>query len=197
MQYSYSGVSCFTDCKQKYKLRYLDGISVIEAFEADNPLIVGHAVHTGIEKGLEAGIQDYTSNFPILMDEHYNEILKMEFLIPLVRKALPSGGEFEVQVQDKDFIGFIDYLLPVEAEEGMNQRLQYYDLYDFKYAVKSSRYKDSCQLQLYKYFFEKMNPGKKIRKTCFLIIPKINLKQMKTESTADYRKRLKIGRAHV
>ena len=169
----------------------MDGIRTIDSFAADNPLIVGHAVHEGIEKGLEAGIQDYTSNFPILMDEHYSEILKMEFLIPLVRKALPSGGEFEVPVMDKDFIGFIDYLLPVEAEPEMNQRFQYYDLYDFKYTVKSSRYKDSCQLQLYKYFFEKMHPGKKIRKSCFLIIPKINLKQMKSESIADYRNRLK------
>ena len=172
-------------------MRYLDGIRTIDSFAADNPLIVGHAVHTGIEKGLKAGIQDYCEHYPILFDEHYNEIMKLEFLIPLVRKALPSGGEFEVPVLDKDFIGFIDYLLPVEAEPEMNQRSQYYDLYDFKYTVKSSRYKDSCQLQLYQYFFEKTNPGKKIRKSCFLIIPKINLKQMKSEPIADYRKRLR------
>lgn len=169
----------------------MDGIKTIEAYEADNPLIVGHAVHTGIEKGLKAGIQDYCKNYPILNDEHYNEIIKLEYLIPLVRKQLPAGGLFEVPVQHPDFIGFIDYLLPVEAEPGMNQRFQYYDLYDFKYTVKSSRYKDSCQLQLYQYFFEKTNPGKKIRKICFLIIPKVNLKRQKNESIENYRIRLR------
>ncbi|MPM43342.1 hypothetical protein SDC9_90015 [bioreactor metagenome] len=65
-----------------------------------------------------------------------------------------------------------------------------YDIYDFKYSNNVKRYKDSDQLHLYKYFFEQMNPGKTIRNLFFLFIPKIGIKQKKTEGLSDFRKRI-------
>lgn len=48
------------------------------------------------------------------------------------------------------------------AFDGQNSvpvEFRHYDLYDFKYSNNVSKYKDSPQLHLYKYFWEKNNPG--------------------------------------
>ena len=65
-----------------------------------------------------------------------------------------------------------------------------YDIYDFKYSNNVDHYKESVQLHLYKYFFEKNNPGKKIRNLYFLFVPKVNIKQKKTESLEEFRMRI-------
>jgi len=49
---------------------------------------------------------------------------------------------------------------------------------------------DSDQLHLYKYFFELLNPGKKIRNMYFLFVPKVGIKQKKTEDLQQFRKRI-------
>ncbi len=189
-------------------MRYLDGISAIPLMEADNPLIVGQALHTGIEQGLEAGIQEYYFSFPIITDEHINEAMKLETVIPKAQAAIPPGGEFEVEISDKDFHGFIDYLVPVEQRKvwhdagGVNsvtgESFEYYtmegtnefDLYDFKYSNNITGYKESKQLHLYKYFFERNNPGKHIRNMYFVFVPKVAIQQKKTETLQDFRNRL-------
>ena len=104
MRYSHSSVDCFEKCKQKFKMRYLQGITTIPATEPDNPLILGQAVHTGIEKGLEETIRDYCFSFPIITDEHINEIIKFETVIPLAKTAIPPGGKFEVEIKDDNFM---------------------------------------------------------------------------------------------
>lgn len=200
-------------------MRYLEGITTIPATEPDNPLILGQAVHTGIEKSLEEAIREYCFSFPIITDEHINEIIKFETVIPLAKTAIPPGGKFEVEIKDDDFHGFIDYLVPVEMDlQGKDEICDdckqcdscswsysgrcpkgkfsvpsdnLFDLYDFKYSNNVSGYKQSGQLHEYKYFFEKNNPGKKIRNMFFVFIPKVTIRQKKTETLLEFRQRLK------
>ena len=172
-------------------MRYLQGITTIPATEPDNPLILGQAVHTGIEKNLEEAIREYCFSFPIITDEHINEIIKFETVIPLAKTAIPPGGKFEVEIKDDDFHGFIDYLVPATVFERGVELPDTYDLYDFKYSNNVSGYKQSGQLHEYKYFFEKNNPGKKIRNMFFVFIPKVTIRQKKTETLLEFRQRLK------
>lgn len=176
-------------------MRYLQGLTTIPATEPDNPLILGQTVHTGIEKSLEEAIREYCFSFPIITDEHINEIIKFETVIPLARAAIPPGGQFEVEIKDDDFHGFIDYLVPARTEQRLNGENQeipdVFDLYDFKYSNNVSGYKQSGQLHEYKYFFERNNPGKKIRNMYFVFIPKVTIRQKKTETLLEFRERLK------
>jgi phage nucleotide-binding protein len=178
-------------------MRYLQGLTTIPATEPDNPLILGQTVHTGIEKSLEEAIREYCFSFPIITDEHINEIIKFETVIPLVRAAIPPGGKFEVEIKDDDFHGFIDYLAPMGymSKEALHnpygEDVDVFDLYDFKYSNNVSGYKKSGQLHEYKYFFERNNPGKKIRNMYLVFIPKVTIRQKKTETLTEFRQRLK------
>ena len=170
--------------------------STIPATEPDNPLILGQTVHTGIEKSLEEAIREYCFSFPIITDEHINEIIKFETVIPLARAAIPPGGKFEVEIKDDDFHGFIDYLVPMGymSKEALHnpygEDVDVFDLYDFKYSNNVSGYKKSGQLHEYKYFFERNNPGKKIRNMYLVFIPKVTIRQKKTETLMEFRQRL-------
>lgn len=178
-------------------MRYLQGLTTIPATEPDNPLILGQTVHTGIEKSLEEAIREYCFSFPIITDEHINEIIKFETVIPLARAAIPPGGKFEVEIKDDDFHGFIDYLVPMGymSKEALHnpygEDVDVFDLYDFKYSNNVSGYKKSGQLHEYKYFFERNNPGKKIRNMYLVFIPKVTIRQKKTETLTEFRQRLK------
>lgn len=172
-------------------------MTTIPATEPNNPLILGQTVHTGIEKSLEEAIREYCFSFPIITDEHINEIIKFETVIPLVRAAIPPGGKFEVEIKDDDFHGFIDYLVPMGymSKEALHnpygEDVDVFDLYDFKYSNNVSSYKKSGQLHEYKYFFERNNPGKKIRNMYLVFIPKVTIRQKKTETLTEFRQRLK------
>lgn len=168
-------------------MQYIDRVKVDNPTNADNALILGQAVHTGIEKSLEEAIREYCFSYPIISDEHINEIMKLEKVIPLARNSIPTGGQFELKIVDRDFIGYIDYLVPVKYESFGRQ---WFDIYDFKYSNNVSNYMDSEQLHLYKYFFEKYNPDKKIRNLYFLFIPKVNIKQKKDETLQQFRNKI-------
>lgn len=185
MQYSHSRLECFETCAFKYKMRYLDGIKTIPDTEATNALILGTSLHTGIEEGLEAGIQYYINAFPIISDAHINEMIKLEHWIPKVREMLPEGI-YEQAITGSDFIGFADLLVPVES----SGRTKVFDLYDFKYSSNQKSYMESGQLHEYKYFIEKTHPGWKIRNMFFVFVPKVSIKQKKTESLMDFRERI-------
>lgn len=217
MQISHSRVECFEGCPYRYKLRYIDKYEVLKPDNADNPLFLGTALHTGIEKDVKTAIDEYYKNFTVITDEHVNEAMKLEFQIPRAKALLPQG-EYEVQIQDEDFIGFIDLLVPVKPErrtvttewkdnheDGYEEVIvdkgntnvigeliepAEYDLYDFKYSNNVYHYKDSPQLHLYKYYFEKTHPGKKIRNMKFMLVPKVNIRQKKTEELSDFRQRI-------
>lgn len=186
--FSVSKVGCYEQCPFKYSFRYLDELETYPDTSPDNPLILGTALHTGIEEGLDKAIQYYKSNFPIMTDETITEIIKLENWIPKVRKLIPDG-EFEVKIICDDYIGFID--LVHENEDGS------VDLYDFKYAGNPDRYRNSEQLSIYAYYYNKVT-GKKVNKLCYVIVPKTNLRQYKAgkrrkrdETIEEFRKRVK------
>lgn len=180
MQVSYSRVSTHEKCPYQYKLRYLDGIKTIFNCDPQNPLIIGHALHTGIEKNVATAVEEYYGAYPIIDDMHVTEAMKLEHLIPRVKAVLPEG-EHEVKIETDDFVGYIDLLVPVgkglwlDAPDGPME-CDYYDIYDFKYSNNVATYMDSAQLHLYKYFFELTNPGKRIRNLYFVFVPKCSLR---------------------
>jgi len=158
-------------------------VTAIPAANADNALVLGHALHTGIEKGVDSGIREYYNSFPVADDTHVNESIKLEYWIPKVRGLLPEGGRFEERIQDTDFIGFMDYLAPTgEPFE--------FDLYDFKYSNNVKNYLKSGQLHEYKFFFERNHIGQTIRNMYFMFIPKVAIKQKKQEDILTFRKRI-------
>lgn len=180
-------------------MRYVDGIKTLPDTEATNALILGTALHTGIEEGLEAGLKAYTDAFPIISDTHINEMMKLEYWIPKVREMLPEGI-YELPIVGSDFIGYADLLVPVESLETMENALcggkcickyKTFDLYDFKYSSNQKSYMSSGQLHEYKYFIEKVHPEWKIRNMFFVFIPKVSIRQKKTESLMDFRERIK------
>jgi hypothetical protein len=161
----------------------VDKLKPIPTDDPASPLVIGTALHKGIETDVDTAIQEYFNSYPIITDQHIDEEIKLRYLIPKVMEVLPEGTH-EVRVVDTNFTGTLDLLVPVSGDE--------YDLYDFKYINPKNmdRYKDSRQLHLYKYHWEKKNPGKRIRKMCFIFIPKVQIRQKKTEDLFQFRKRL-------
>jgi phage nucleotide-binding protein len=189
MKFSHSRVESFNSCPYKYKLHYLDDLHTLPNNNADNALYMGTALHTGLEKNVNEAIKQFYSFFPIVTDQIETEALKLELMIPKAKELIPDGFN-EVKIEDEDFIGFIDLLAPVTGFHE-SEVPNVYDIYDFKYSNNIEHYKESKQLHLYKYFFEKNNPGKKIRNLYFLFAPKITFKQKKTESLEQYRQRIR------
>ena len=194
MQVSHSRISTFVQCPYKFDLKYNQRLETLFNCDPQNPLILGHALHTGIEKDVDAAIKEYYSAYPIIDDLHVNEAIKLQHLIPKAKAELPEG-QHEVEITDDDFKGFIDLLVPLDSEEiewGKTPigTTEVFDIYDFKYSNNIEHYLKSEQLHLYKYYFEKLNPGKYIRNLKFVFIPKIQIRQKKTEDLYQFRKRL-------
>lgn len=97
-------------------MQYLDGIGTNDPINSDNALVLGTALHTGIEKDVETAIDQYYMSFPIIDNSHISEAIKLEYLIPKAKAVLPSG-EYEVEINDEDFHGFIDLLAPATVFE--------------------------------------------------------------------------------
>ena len=175
MEYSYRRVETFKNCPYKYKLRYIDELKTLPSDDPQNPLIIGSAMHLGIEKDVETAINWYYNQYPIITDLHVNEAIKLEKLISKVKDILPKG-QHEIKIETNDFIGFADLV----TDNG--------DLYDFKYSNHIERYLESKQLHLYKHFRE-LNCDK-TNNLFYVFIPKLFIRQKKTESLYDFRKRL-------
>lgn len=211
--FGYSAVSTFEQCPFQYKCRYIDDLKTIPSDDPANALIIGTALHKAIETDLDTAIQEYFNSYNIIDDLHINEEIKLRYLIPKVKELLPKGIH-EVQVIDTNFMGTLDLLVPVqdmsleEKDEICDKCWKdgecgycnsgrcpdgkyngFYDLYDFKYSNNWMRYMDSRQLHLYKYYFEKTT-GKKIRNMYFLFVPKVQIRQKKTETLFEFRQRL-------
>ena len=167
----------------------MEGLNTIPNTEPDNALILGTALHTGIEEGVEKALDFYQSSFPILTDDHVNEMMKLEAMIPKAKAMLPPpGGAFELPIGNADFVGFMDYLWPCGWDSRTNETL--FDLYDFKYSNNAKSYAVSGQLHEYKYWYELTHPGHRIRNMYFLIVPKVKIRQKKTETLQQFRGRL-------
>ena len=167
MRVSHSALSTFMQCPMRYKLRYIDKIETPFDYDPHNALVLGTALHTGIEKGVDEAIEYYKSQYFFLEDANYAEIEKLKLIIEACREILPAG-EYErkilVDLNEDEFIGYADLLVPVEDNV--------YDLYDFKYSNNINGYLESAQLHEYKFFLE-MGSDIKIRNMYFVFAPKI------------------------
>jgi hypothetical protein len=190
MQISYSRVGCYGSCPFQYKLRYLDGLKTLPDQDPTNALYLGTAIHLAFETGsVEEAIQSYRSNYYILTDLHINEEIKLEMLIPKVLALLPEA-ECEVEISTDDFIGYIDRL---EYKYTDDKDIKHYVIWDYKYCNPKSidRYLQSGQLHIYKYYFEKTHPNTVVDELKYVFIPKVNIRQKKTETIQQFRQRLR------
>lgn len=183
-QYSFSRVESFNHCKYKYKLSYVDKLDVIDVGDtAANALVIGTAMHKGIEEGLESALAYYRKSRFSITDLSLDEEFKLSKLVPKARAALPSGElEFEHPLNSDNFQGFVD--LVVKKENG------HIALYDFKYSNNKEKYINSAQIHVYKYFYQLENPEAVIDELGYFFIPKTSIRQKKTESLMDFKARL-------
>jgi hypothetical protein len=179
-------VECFEKCRFRFYLRYIKGLTTIIPPGADSPLIVGSAMHLGLEKGIDDMEKYYYSQYPVINDKHINEMIK---LMVLVEKALKVMQDlihdkpvtFEYEIDFPEFKGFVDLII--------HNKDSTVDIYDFKYSNNIDHYLQSKQLHLYKYYLEKL--GFKVKRLGFIFIPKTYIRQKKTEDLYQFRKRLK------
>ena len=164
--FSYSKVACFRDCPFKYRLQYIEKLEPKDSIDPADALVEGSAVHLGIEKNnIDDGINYYKDYFKDieLSERHLFEIEKLKIAIQKGLEQIPRG-EYEYKLVDTDgFIGYIDIL--VKVEDGI------YDLYDMKYSNNVSNYKNSEQIMLYKYYFERLTENK-VKSLYYVFIPK-------------------------
>ena len=187
----YSAVSTFENCPYQYKLRYIDNVEMLDDYDPADALKIGTALHRGIEVDTSTAIQEYYNSYPVISDQHINEAIKLETMIPKVKEVIPEG-EHEVFFQYGAFKGTIDLLVSVGKGHilGEDGNYDWYDIYDFKYSNNIDRYMESPQLHIYKYFAEK-SLGIKIRKLYFVFVQKVQIRQKKTEDLNQFRLRLK------
>ena len=183
MRYSFSRVETYRNCPHKFYLRYIEGLDTLPDYDdAANPLIIGTALHHGIEKGEDEAIREYFSSYPVISDAHINEAMKLKALIPKVRELLTEDGEYEVTLDDSGrFIGFIDYL---DRKQSM--------LLDFKYTTEKNlrdKYLKSPQVHLYRWYLERLT-GFRVDTIGYLYVPKVSIRQKKTETLQTFRTRL-------
>lgn len=183
MKFSHSKEDSYASCPKKYKLRYIDRLKVIPNFEANNPLIVGNAMHLGIETTRDNMINHYYSQFPVINDNHINEGIKLEYWLEQVTEVTKDFNILhqEYVIDTPDFKGIVD-LITQNPDQSVN-------LWDYKYSKSIDRYKKSAQLHIYKYFLEQ--EGFKVKKLGYILIPKTFIRQKKTESLYEFRNRLK------
>jgi phage nucleotide-binding protein len=167
-------------------------LDVIPSDDPQNPLILGTAIHTGAEKDLQTAVHDYLMSYPVIDDRHINEVIKFEHWIPKLKELLPEGLH-EVNFQNAVYEGTADLLVPVCGyRDPLNteQKVEWFDLFDFKYSNNIDKYMESRQLHVYKHYLQKTK-GIFIRRMFFVFIPKVMIKQKKTETLEQFRKRLK------
>ena len=187
----YSAVSTFENCPYQYRLRYIDKVKMLDNYDPSDALKIGTALHRGIEVDTSTAIQEYYNSYPVISDQHINEAIKLETMIPKVKEVIPEG-EHEVFFQYGAFKGTIDLLVSVGKGHilGEDGNYDWYDIYDFKYSNNIDRYMESPQLHIYKYFAEKAL-NIKIRKLYFVFAQKVQIRQKKTETLEQFRLRLK------
>lgn len=184
-RFGYSAIKDYETCPYMYQLKYVFGWNVDKDLKADDPLIVGTAIHRAIEVGFETAEKEYFDLFPVISDEQITEMMKVEIQSEKVRRVLDKDTnplQHEVKIKFGEFIGTIDLL------EDMGDG--HFNIYDFKYTSNDSYYRKSNQLMLYKYFFEKTHPNAVVDHCYFIIIPKSTLKQEQNEDLFNYRQRL-------
>lgn len=191
MRFSYSRVGCFATCPYQYKLRYISKLKTLPDDSPTNALYLGTAIHAALESGnVQDAIDSYRSNYNIITDEHVNEEIKLEYLIPKVLDILPDG-ECEVEIKTDGFVGYIDRLVYLYTDD---RGIKHYDIWDYKYSNNVEHYVKSSQLSLYKYYFEKTHPNTVVDHLKFVFIPKVSIRQKfkadPPETLFEFRQRL-------
>ena len=185
--FHFSTAQCFEQCPKRFKLRYKDRLDVIGTDDPANALILGTAIHRGMETDLETAIQEYKDSYHIITDEHINEIIKLEYWIPRMKELIPEGLH-EVNFKNDVYEGTADLLVPCTKHDAELPHGQF-DLYDFKYSNNIEHYMESQQLHVYKWMIERIT-GKRIRKMFFVFVPKVQIKQGKKETIQEFRRRI-------
>lgn len=191
MRMSFSRVGCFEKCPQQFAFRYIEGLEPLRVPDAADPLILGTAMHHAIENGVESAVREYHAQFPVSDDSHVAEEIKIRALAPKV-PIDPEHGQFETELKDGEkFVGYVDYAL-------YNPITQAWTLFDFKYTnpKNASRYAESGQLPVYAHYWEKLGFGK-VEALAYIIIPKTQIRQKKTETVFEFRKRLESTLARM
>lgn len=186
-RFHFSTAQCFDQCPARFDFRYRQGIETLPPDNADNPLLLGTAIHKGMEVGMEQAIKEYKNSYPVINDLHINEIIKLEYWIPRMNELLPEGLH-EVNFKNEVYEGTADLLVPCTKHDLELPHGQF-DLYDFKYSNNVDHYMESEQLHVYKYYLERIK-GIKIRKMFFVFVPKVQIKQKKTEELQEFRFRI-------
>ena len=183
-QFSHSRVNTYEQCPYQFKLRYIDELKTIRDPWADDALIVGNALHRGIEHGERSMIEWYYNQFTIIGNDHINEAIKLRTMLSKVLDFLNTlDGEFihEYEINCPEFKGYVDLI--VRNPDGT------VNVYDFKYSNNVDKYLKSAQPHLYKYYLEK--DGFIVNRIGFVFVPKVNIRQKKNEELYQFRRRLK------
>lgn len=125
----------------------------------------------------------YKQQFPRITNKHIEEIMKLEYWIPIVREQLKNLGThftYEYEIKNSEYVGYVDLMIHNPDE--------IVDVIDFKYSNNIDNYLKSKQIHLYKYYLEKQ--GFKVRNLGYLFIPKTSIRMKKDEDTYKFRKRL-------
>ena len=165
MQFSHSRVNTFEKCPYQFKLRYHDKLSVLPDPAANDALIVGNALHLGVEKDKKEMLNFYFAQFPLLDDLQINEAMKLTAMLKKLKNHLGGiSGHFkhEYKIERPEFKGFVD-LIVTNPDRTV-------DVYDFKYSNNVKNYLDSKQLHLYKFYLERA--GFNVNRIGFIFISK-------------------------
>ena len=183
MKFSHSRVETFKICPFKYFLSYVQNLDTFPSDDPQDALIIGTCMHECIEKGLDVGISMYKKSFNCMNNLHYIEIEKFKKLAPQVDNFINRDMcEFEYLLENDHFKGYIDC---VEHLDDTHVKI-----YDFKYSNNIENYKNSDQLHLYKKYYEELNPSVKVVELAYIMIPKIQIRQKKSENIVNFYHRL-------
>lgn len=185
--FHFSTAECFENCPARFDFRYNQGLETIPTDDPQNPLILGTAIHRGMEVDLQTAVKEYLMSYTVIDDRHVNEVIKLEHWIPKLKELLPEGLH-EYNFSNSVYEGTADLLVPCTKHD-LNLPNGQFDLYDFKYSNNIDHYMESRQLHVYKFMLERIT-GKKIKRMYFVFIPKVMIKQKKTEDLQQFRRRI-------
>ena len=185
--FHFSTAECFENCPARFDFRYNQGLETIPTDDPQNPLILGTAIHRGMEVDLQTAVKEYLMSYTVIDDRHVNEVIKLEHWIPKLKELLPEGLH-EYNFSNGVYEGTADLLVPCTKHD-LNLPNGQFDLYDFKYSNNIDHYMESRQLHVYKFMLERIT-GKKIRRMYFVFVPKVMIKQKKTEDLQQFRRRI-------
>jgi len=78
MRASHSRIDTYRNCPYQYYLKYKLKLKTKFDFKPDNALVLGTAMHLGIDEGVEAAIKDYFSHYNVVNQSMIDEAVKME-----------------------------------------------------------------------------------------------------------------------